>query len=222
MATGPQRHIDYSGLELDTREAASGRGIEVYNFEDLPQPVRQNANYSTLPEASQPLSRDTGQIYPWPSSKNQHEDPSRGLPPSRTCGIPTKRFYIYVGVALVIVVVALAVGLGTSFGIHSGNGASKSSSSAAVSNMSIAALHWVDVDNLSQYRVYAQAENQSKVLQSSSSSDNQNWTVSTITSANANVQLGTPLTAIVGYYNTDLNTLVCHIPPLSRKYVPAN
>lgn len=217
----PQGHVDYSGLELDTREGAAGRGIEVYNFEDHLQPARHNGEYSTLPEAApQPFSHvgaGAGQDYPWAYNKNQHESPASKLSPtsSKTCGIPTRRFYIYLGVALGVAVIVLAVALGTYFGLHHHNGASKTSSTGPTSNINIAALHWVDVDDVGQYRVLLQVGNQSNILQSSSS-DKQNWTVSTITNPNANIQSGTPLAAMVGYLNTNLDTLVSYffIPSL--------
>lgn len=207
MAASSHRHIDH-GPELDTRETAAGRGIEVYNFGHHLQPVPLPTNHSTLPEASQSWSGDTRQGCPLPYTKDQHEDPSPGLETSKTCGIPSKRFWVYVGFLVAAVVVALGVGLGTHFGLNHSSSTAKSFSSATVNNMSIAAVHWLDVDNVSQYRVFFQAKNQSKVLQSASNSDDKNWTVSTITTANTDVRTGTPLSAVAGYLNTNLNYLV--------------
>lgn len=214
MATTPHRHVDHGGLELDTRETAAGRGIEVYNFGHHLQPAQPPVYYPTLPEVSAPWSPDTRQSFPAPNTKDPHphEEASPGLASSKTCGIPSKRLWVYAGALVTTVVIALAVGLGISFGRGrggSGAGQQSLSGAATVHNMSIAALHWLDVDNVSQYRVFFQPANQTKVLQSASSSADQNWTISTITSANSEARTGTPLAAVAGYINTDINYLVC-------------
>lgn len=146
--------------------------------------------------------------------------------PPTICGIRRKVFWIVMGVTVFVTIVA-AVGAGVGGYLASrpeqlpenSTGSSDRADSlnptnARFQNLSIAALHWVERNGVSQYRLYYSppaSQGEAHVLESAWSSDTRTWKVSPITDAGVDpIKPGTPIAASAGFYRTDTNNeLVC-------------
>lgn len=198
-STSPQSRAAYSDLELYSPPApptfpgqlSADHGPEVYQYSDAPQAVHAEKG-------------------PVPATAIQgFEDPIRSQRQQRLiCGIPRKRFWIITGVVALVFAIAAGVGGGVgSYLSRSGNSSHitvsvpSNGSTTVVANMSIASLHWVDLEGIGQYRVYIQPPNETRIMEASwsATSTQEQWLVSAITADDADIKSGSPLTAVAGY-----------------------
>ncbi|KAI1384903.1 uncharacterized protein F4822DRAFT_416654 [Hypoxylon trugodes] len=211
---------DYSNLEVvqNSDTLVQGHGLEVYSHNTDPEAVWVENDPNGLPIA-RPSSKEgkilTPASEPPEVLRDSHQNngdppPAPPPPPPTICGIRRRTFWIVVGVVS-FVVVAAAVGGGVG-GYYATHNSKDSSSASTYQNLSIAALHWVDGSNTSQYRVYYQLDNQTDIFESAWESDNHTWSVSAISDLNSNAKKGTPLAAAAGYPHTNTsNALVKNV-----------
>lgn len=222
---------DYSELEVVpntyAHNAEVAQGLEVHYVEHDPKasptarPPSKDGKiaYDTDKKL---LSLAEASDSPEVIRQSQHKDLPPPPSPATTCGLPRKTFWILVSVATIIVAAA-AIGGGVGGPLAhrnqpqptARNQSQPSMPSPPVQNLSIAALHWVDGANTSQYRVYYQLSNASIVTESAWSSDTKNWSVSSITDQGADIKPSSPLACSAGYpHSNTSNALVstCELP----------
>jgi hypothetical protein len=146
-------------------------------------------------------------------------------PPAIVCGLRRTTFWILAGVgAIVIAAAAIGGGVGGSLAHRSksqptasgqgnqtipNNTTIPDNTTSRYQNLGIAALHWIEGANTSQYRVYYPQPNLSVVSESAWNSDTKSWTVSTITDEGADIKTNSPIACSAGYPHTNTsNSLV--------------
>ncbi|KAI0202362.1 hypothetical protein F4808DRAFT_468508 [Astrocystis sublimbata] len=199
---------DYGGLEVSQNQ---GDGMEVYH----PHGVEANPAHRYIeqdPHAAPNVHSYTSEakvVYPGEGViRNDGAPPEQQSTPepARICGIPKKRFWILITI-LVIVIIGAAVGGGVGGSLAArrtdateSNPTSPTKSSPIFQNSSIAAVQWTDDPSADrkQYRVYFQAK-EGAIMEASWAAENATWLVSRITDEGADIRMGTPITAAVGY-----------------------
>jgi hypothetical protein len=149
---------------------------------------------------------------------------AQGPPPPPTIwGMRKRNFWILVGiVAFVVVAVAIGGGVGGYYANRpKGAGASGSANVTKTSpvhqNSSITAVQWKDAGSNNQYRVYFQYKD-GRVLESAWGADYPGWNVSIISDEGADIVLGTPLTAAIGYPHVNSSNALVLVPTTMRLY----
>lgn len=223
----PQGRQQYSDLELYTPPAL--RPVPHQNSVDHGPEVYQ---YSDVPHVIHP---DKGPVPV--TAMHDFEDPIRSqLRQSLVCGLPRKRFWMIAGVLGLLVVIAAGVGGGVGSYLsrpknssHNNSVTSSNNTAAAVVDMSIASMHWVDSEAVSQYRVYVQPINTTRIVEASwsASSAQEQWLVSAITTDNADIKPHSPLTAMAGHAGANASSLLVRRPKqpespstLRQKFIP--
>ncbi|KAJ8133256.1 hypothetical protein O1611_g360 [Lasiodiplodia mahajangana] len=180
---------EYGGLEVNRDEDA---GIEVHHPSDL------EAHFCRMPQYIERDSRAPPHVL---SSSNNSP------PRKRISGFQRKWFYTLVAL-LVLAIIGAGVGAGVGLrrvrGVRGQSNTTKPS--PILQNSSIAAIQWRDNDS-KEYRVYIQSR-EGPLLEAAWSSSDPKWKLSRITKQSADIMLGTPITATVGYpYANSTNNL---------------
>ncbi|KAI0886488.1 uncharacterized protein GGS22DRAFT_198913 [Annulohypoxylon maeteangense] len=208
---------DYSNLEVaeNRNPLIQSYGIEVNDDSNCLEPAAFERDPNTLPI---PLSASKDEKvvgshiqFSGLSPTSNQQDNYLSSTSSTICGVRRMIFWVIIGViSLVIIAAAIGGGVGGHFTHH--NNQTSSNSTHATQDSYIAALHWIDGTNTSQYCIYYQPRNQNEVFESSWSSNNQTWAVSDITDPSFDVKPNTPLTSSAGYpYTNTNNSLVKNI-----------
>ena len=176
MSRPPQRP-DYSDLEVVTRPRPTtlmqSHGPEVHNDRDDPEVVWAEHDPTTLPYA-----------YDWP--KEDKDKSSLGSSwavqepvPKTICGLRRRTFWIVAGViGFILVAGGIGGGVGAYFALRGKDAASQGENASPEPqslylNLSISALHWVDEEDVGQYRVYHQPAGQAQIFESAWDTDEQ-------------------------------------------------
>ena len=217
-------------------------GIEVVNhYHNDKQAVWAETDPSSPPIAH-PAYQDNKILNPYghaPEVVHAGKHQPLPRPPATIWGIRRKILWIILGVVgFITVACAIGGGVGGYYASKSTQTPSESASSGAtgtgtgtgagspnpskipIQNLSIAALYWVDGNDVRQYRLFhqpASLEQQPHILESAWSSQDKKWTVSNITDTAVDVvKQGTPIAASAGHphTNTSINlvrTCASHI-----------
>ncbi|KAK5659432.1 hypothetical protein OQA88_633 [Cercophora sp. LCS_1] len=215
MATQPRVDLgDYSGLEVvpPSLDHNASDGLQVVATIDHTQKhLADNDNKTSVwidnDPRSYPIARDEPTSTPDAALPRDQEDGIAPPPQKTILGLSRKKFWIVTGiVTTLIIAAAIGGGIGGYFASRDDNdnappnpANTTNTTIPRLQTLNIAALGWVDPENVNHYRVYHQPANrdETNIYESAWDSISRTWTVSNITNTR-DIKLRTPLAASAG------------------------
>ncbi|KAF2108890.1 hypothetical protein BDV96DRAFT_652495 [Lophiotrema nucula] len=201
----------YSDLEVvrdPRRDLENGHGIEV--DQDRMQVVREE-------DRKRPYEFAEQDYYAPPQYVASVKEKEQVQEKQRILGLKRRTFWILLGVAI-FVVIAAAVGGGVGGALANRNkdkkneqtplenpnipstASPRNKTSPVYQNSSLAAVQWVDQEDVNHYHVFYQYKDK-RIVESAWNSTSNGWTVSNVTDDGTDVKLGTGVSATGGYPN---------------------